>query len=451
MQSETQRIATWCCGLSIGSIPGDARRLVRHAFLDTLAVTVSGSRMPGPKIVAAVERRSSEPREASVLGMGFKTDMRCAALINGTSAHAEIFDDNNGPMIGHPSASLVSALLPLAQARKKDGRSLLEAYTVGLEVSVKLGRALNPDLYRNGWHATRVLGVIGATAACCRLVGLDPARTAHAMGTAASMASSLRQNFGTTTMALHVGLTARDAIHAMLLAEAGLESDPLALEGSYGLYRAFAGQREKPKAPHFGDELELEASGLIFKLYPTGAPTLAAIDAALQWRSSSASGDQDIEQIICMVHPWNFMTLRTEEPATPVHARVNMRYCVSVALLFGEVTARQFEPEVLNHPSVRRLMKLIEIRESRDLPDSDEFPAELHIRTSGGSMSVHRCEVPPGGSGRTLSETQLMDKFTTCAKPSLGKPAIKSAVARLLELESLQEVQTLCETLEGSP
>lgn len=136
-----------------------------------------------------------------------RTDVLSAALINGTSAHAELFDDNNAPMIAHPSAPLFSALLPLAQARGASGQALIHAYAAGFEIGVKLGRMLNPKLYEQGWHATRVLGVLGSTAACCRLLGLDPKRTAAALGVAASMASGIRQNFGTMTMALHVGLT----------------------------------------------------------------------------------------------------------------------------------------------------------------------------------------------------------------------------------------------------
>ena len=55
------------------------------------------------------------------------------------------------------------------------------------------------------------------------------------------MASGLRQNFGTMTMALHAGLTARDAVHAALLAEKGFLSDGEALDGKYGFFNLFAG------------------------------------------------------------------------------------------------------------------------------------------------------------------------------------------------------------------
>mgnify|MGYP000561840011 CR=1 FL=1 len=51
----------------------------------------------------------------------------------------------------------------------------------------------------------RTLGILGATLACCRLIGLDVTRTAHALGIAASMSGGLHGNFGTQTKALHAG------------------------------------------------------------------------------------------------------------------------------------------------------------------------------------------------------------------------------------------------------
>jgi hypothetical protein len=110
---------------------------------------------------------------SSLIGLGQRTDLLNAALINGTSAHADLFDDNNAPMMAHPSSPLVSALVPLAQAKGVGGAELLVAYCAGFEVGVTFGRALNSKLYEAGWHATRVLGVIGAAAAAARLLRLD--------------------------------------------------------------------------------------------------------------------------------------------------------------------------------------------------------------------------------------------------------------------------------------
>src|SRR5262249_42932421 len=190
-----------------------------------------------------------------------------------------------------------------------DGADLLAAYCTGFEVGVTLGRALNPKLYEGGWHATRVLGVIGAAAAAARLLRLDPARTAHALAIATSMASGIRQAFGTMTMALHVRLTSRDGIHAALLAEAGFSGDRAALDGRFGYIRLFGGTQTCPTFT-LGQPFELIRSGIIFKPYPCGAPTHAAIDCTLAL--SQQVPLDDVAEIVCLVHPWNGMTLREE-------------------------------------------------------------------------------------------------------------------------------------------
>ena len=444
----TAVIADWVTGSDVRALPPDAVALVRRAFLDTIAVTLLGARMSAPRTVAAVEFARLRADEASVFAMGRKSDVLGAALINGTSSHAELFDDNNAPMIAHPSGPLVCALLPLAQHRGASGRAVVEAYAAGFEVGVKLGRMLNPGLYEKGWHATRVLGVIGATAACARLLGLDAARTAHALGIATSMAGGIRQNFGTMTMPLHVGLTARDAVHAALLAERGFHADPAALEGKYGFFRVFAEQQ--PALATFGAPFELVASGIIFKPYPSGAPSHAAVDAALALRHRLDGDVRRIAQVNCFVHPWNAMTLRDETPQDPLQAKVNLRFCVAAALLHGRLSWREFSDETLADPALQALMRRVSVTIADDLPDNGEFPAELRIETTTGDVLTHRSEVPPGGSTRPLGDAEVVGKLRDCAADVLSPAAIERVIGQVQTLELLDDVTPLCETLERS-
>lgn len=122
-----QEIAAWAVGDGIEWLPGEGVQLVKRAFVDTLGVTLLGARLEGPRIVAEIECSAGGRPEASIVAMRRKTEVRSAALINGTSAHADLFDDNSAPMIAHPSAPLVSALLPLAQVRGATGRAVLQA------------------------------------------------------------------------------------------------------------------------------------------------------------------------------------------------------------------------------------------------------------------------------------------------------------------------------------
>lgn len=445
-----ETIAGWASRLRLDDVPAEAQAVVRRAFLDTIGVSLSGSRLDSARIVAdLLAGQGSLGGSCSVIGRGRKAVALDAAVANGTAAHAELYDDNNKPMISHPSAPLVSALLPLAQARGLAGRDVLLAYVAGFEIGVALGRRLNPGLYQAGWHVTRVLGVLGAASACSRLVGLDARRTGHAIGIATSMASGLRENFGTMTMALHAGLTARDGVHAALLAEAGFLADAEALDGRYGFFNLFAGKG--PGALALGEPFELLASGIIVKPYPSGAPTHAAVDAAIALRAAIGDDLDRIERIRCLVHPWNFMTLREGVPEDTLRARVSLRYCVAAALRFGELGSRQFEDDSLRDPALRRLMAMVEIEQADDLPDNGLFPAEVRIALADGRTLSERRDIPPGAPERPWSDAEAKNKFRSCARGVIAEQAAEQAIGMIAELDRLPAIADLCELLEGAP
>jgi 2-methylcitrate dehydratase PrpD len=105
----------------------------------------------------------------------------------------------------------------------------------------------------------------------------------------------------------------------------------------------------------------------------------------------------DVAEIVCLVHPWNRMTLREETPRDPLQAKVNMKFCVAAALSRRRLTHDDFTPAALD-PEIMRLMDRIRVSISDDLPDIGEFPAEVRITLSDGSAKAERRDVPRGGS-----------------------------------------------------
>jgi 2-methylcitrate dehydratase PrpD len=232
------------------------------------------------------------------------------------------------------------------------------------------------------------------------------------------------------------------------LAEHGFQSDAAALEGKYGFFRVYAG--ELPALLTFGEPLELLASGIIFKPYPSGAPTHAAVDAALALRPQLQGGAQAIARVTCFVHPWNAMTLRTEEPRDPLQAKVNLRFCVAAALLYGRLTWREFSDAALADGTLQDLMRRIEVTISHALPDNSEFPAEVQIETREGEVLRHRTDVPPGGSTRPLTDAEVVAKLRDCAAAALDPPVVDRVIGLVQSLETLADVAPLCEALEGT-
>ncbi|MDQ0221061.1 2-methylcitrate dehydratase PrpD [Peribacillus cavernae] len=94
--------------------------------------------------------------------------------------------------MGHPSAVIVPTVLAVGETYKISEADVLKAFIIGTEVSCRLGELTKPTLYENGWHATSVVGVLGAAAAAGYLLKLDVQQLENCFGIAATTAFGLR-------------------------------------------------------------------------------------------------------------------------------------------------------------------------------------------------------------------------------------------------------------------
>src|SRR2546428_4851717 len=218
--------------------PRDAIASVRRAAPDAIAVMPAGSTEPIARIVREVARAEGGTRLCTVVGASLRTSPTWAALANGAAGHAHDFDDTSFALLGHPSVPLLAAALAAAEAETADGAAVTLAYLLGFEIDAAIGSAINPDHYTRGWHSTATIGTIGCAAAAARLLALDLGQVRHAMGLAASLASGLKENFGSMTKPYHAGHAARNGVLAALLAREGLTASESALDGKQGFLGA---------------------------------------------------------------------------------------------------------------------------------------------------------------------------------------------------------------------
>src|SRR6478672_4343043 len=218
----TESLAERIAGVRYDALPEAAMHWARVAILDTVGCTLAGASEPCALIVARVTAAGGP---CLVFGTAQRVAPLDAALINGTASHALDFDDCSNTLGGHPSAPILPALFALAETRAIDGRAFVAAYVAGWETETRIARGINFYHYEKGWHPTATIGVFGATAACCHLLGLTPDVTARALGLAASFASGVKANFGTMTKPLHVGHCSRNGLFAALLAAEGFTAN----------------------------------------------------------------------------------------------------------------------------------------------------------------------------------------------------------------------------------
>ncbi|MCH7999458.1 MAG: MmgE/PrpD family protein [Chloroflexi bacterium] len=446
------------------SVPEDAIAQAKRALLDTLGVTLAGSREESARIVADWVREQGGRAEVAVLGRSFRAPAADAALANGAAAHALDFDDVSLPMRGHPSAPLLPAALAVAEKASRSGRDLLTAFVLGFEVETSLGRAIGEAHYALGWHATSTLGTLGAAAACARLLRLDIARTQMAFGIAASLASGLQQNFGTMTKPLHAGWAARNGVVAAELAARGFTADRRALEGESGqtparpggFLRAMSGGAEPDleSIASLGRPYQITSSGFGVKLYPCCYAVHRSLDAVLEMKARHRIDPAGIEAIRVEVSRGSLMPLRGDSPATGLEGKFSLEYCLAAALLDGHVMLTTFTDEAVHRPAVRELMAKIEVSEGPD-ESGGTFPiggyAEVRIVLRGGEEQFLRVDTPRGDPSRPLSWEELTEKFRDCAQGVLPGEATEGAVGLIGRLEEVRDLAELTGALTGAP
>ncbi|HYE89970.1 MAG TPA: MmgE/PrpD family protein [Terriglobales bacterium] len=447
MTTATSRLADFVLSTTLDTAPDAALVQVRRAALDTLGVMLAGASEPVAAITRTVARVEGGAALCTVVGSALRTSPTWAALCNGAAGHAHDFDDTNFALLGHPSVPLFATALAGGEADAADGAAVVLAYLIGFEVSAALGVALNPGHYTRGWHATATLGTIGCAAAAARLAGLDHAQTMHALGIAASLASGLKENFGSMTKPYHAGHAALNAVTATALARAGMTASPSVLEGSQGFAAAFSGEKLGPGAfEQLGREWEIVRSGIAVKPYPSCALTHSAIDALIALRARHAIGAEQVEDVEVGVNHVVPEVLRHPAPTNALERKFSMPYCAAAALGRGAVGIEDFTDGPVRDPAVAALVPRIRMVVDPSLPDSREEHhawSRVTVRLRDGRTFA---EAPRGASGHPdapLTDAQLRDKFLGCAGGVLGDGAAAAVADQIARLDAVPDIRAL--------
>ena len=230
----TAEIARRAAALAWHDFPDDLVERTRQCLLDWFAVTVAGAQDELTDILVreAVEDGATGP--ATLIGRSERVLPSAAALINGAASHALDYDDVNFAMGGHPTVTVVPALLALGEQLGASGQLFIESFIAGYETSGRIGRLVSPSHYQKGFHVTGTVGSFSATAAAGRMLGLSDKQLAVAFGIAATQAAGLKSNFGTMCKPLHAGTASEHGLRAARLAAKGFTARSDSLECDQG-------------------------------------------------------------------------------------------------------------------------------------------------------------------------------------------------------------------------
>ena len=442
------RLAGFIAGSRSEAIPVAARELAKLALVDFVGCAVAGTDEPVSRVVVRQCGAADGAESATVIGHPARARPVEAAWANGTTGHAHDFDDSNMVMGGHPSVVLLPALLSLGEVRHAAGAAMVDAYIVGFEVLMAVSRAVNLEHYEKGWHPTATLGAFGATAAAARLLRLDEAQCAHAIGLAASMSSGVKANFGTMAKPLQVGEASRRGVLCALLAADGATASPQALEGRQGFLNVYNGEgRYRAEAlASVGEGFELLRSGFKFKQYACCGSTHAPIDAALALRWQHGLQAADIAQVRVAMNARRRVHVDRPVVADELAAKFSVQYTVAAALADGAVGLRHFTPGCIARTDLQDLVRRVELATLEGGDAALAQGCEITVQSRDGAVRSVRLE-DAQGRGADAYRGYMATKFSDCVARQFDAGAAQALMRDLLAIDDCPDIAPLVRRL----
>jgi 2-methylcitrate dehydratase PrpD len=436
----TERLAEHVLAVRHGELPDDARKLARQCILDWFAVTLAGSTEPLTRILAEDAAEQGGTADCTLVGLRQRASTRQAALINGASSHALDYDDVNFHLGGHPTVTLVPAILALAEQRGSSGADVIAAFVAGYEMGARVGALVRPSHYERGFHATATIGCFAAAAGAAHLLRLDRRMAQTAFGIAATRAAGLKSMFGTMCKPLHAGMASESGLFAALLAAKGFTSRQDAIECEQGFAQTHA-DRLKIEAA-----LEPPAAGLhirnnLFKYHAACYLTHAPIECARKLKDAHGLKPGDIARIRLKLDKAADKVCNIARPTTGLEAKFSLRQTVAFALAGVDTAALgTYSDAMAQDPRFFGLRDKVEIEFAADW---DHAFAEMAIETTDGRRfeSKHDAGVPADDIER--QDRVIGAKFLSLAEPVLGKAGAASLGELVARLDTLPNLRAL--------
>jgi 2-methylcitrate dehydratase PrpD len=365
-----------------------------------------------------------------------------AALVNGTAAHGEDFDDTfeGGPV--HAGAVIVPAVLAACERHRPDGAAALTGIAVGVETMCRLGLVTPKLVHKAGFHPTAVFGAIAAAAGVAAALKLDRRGVVDALGIAGRMAAGIIEYLaeGAWTKRMHAGWAAQSGVRAALLAKYGFVGPRTVFEGTHGFFHGFAhttnGNFEALIAD-FGERWVTET--LAFKPYPCGTMAHPYIDCA---RRLAARGidPNAIKELVCEVGEgtahrlWEPLADK-QHPSNGYGAKFSTPYCIAAGFVRGNVGLGDFTDAAVKDPAVLAIAAKVRYVIDPDNPYPDNFTGHIRAVMRDDRVSKERQPHMRGGAHEPLTRQDIEDKFALNARQGRWPEArIAPALARAMGL-----------------
>lgn len=431
-KSLAHRLAEYACSLQFEDLGKNVVHEVKRRLVDSLGCALGAWNEDPCRIAREVVADFSAKHGATVIGTDHKAPPDWAAFANGCCIR--YFDYNDTYLSkepAHPSDNF-SAVLAVGESVGASGKEMILAAAIAYEVQCRFCDAAS--IRARGWdHPT--YGAFSTALACAKLMKLDPERTRHAINIAGVHCAAFRQaRVGELSHWKGVAFAnaARLGVYAALLARAGMTGPAPIFEGAMGFEKELG--VSLGKVADVFDKSEEAVSGegpasmilkTSIKYWPAEYHSQSAIEAALFLRQEIGDPSK-IRSVRIESHDASVDIIGSEpekwKPETRETADHSLPYITAIALIDGEVTEKQFQPERFTDPKIWKFLEEVTVQRNDELSAlyAKAVANIVHVTLQDGRVLTKRVDYPLGNALNAVSDEQLEGKFESLVVPALG-------------------------------
>jgi 2-methylcitrate dehydratase len=396
----------------------EAYETARYCLMDTLGCGLEALEYPAcTKLLGPIDPETVVPRGAKVPGTKFQLDPVQAAFSIGAMIRWLDFNDTwLAAEWGHPSDNLGGILAVADWLSRNQSQSLLvkDVLTAMIKAHEIQGViALENSFNRVGLDHV-VLVKVASTAVVAHMLGCTYEQVVNAVSQAWVDGQSLRTyrhapNTGSRKSWAAGDATSR-AVRLALISKTGEMGYPSVLTAkTWGFYDVLFKGKEFKFQRKFGSYV---MENVLFKIsYPAEFHAQTAVECAMsifQQMKSARKTSDDIKKIRIRTHEAAIRIIDKKGPlSNPADRDHCIQYMVAVPLIFGRLTAADYEDDVARDPRIDPLRNKISCVEDKRFTRDYHDPKKRSIANAltvefkdGSKLKEVVCEYPIGHKRR---------------------------------------------------
>lgn len=399
-------------------VPEEVREQARLCLIDYMACAMGGAKMMKAEDDRFFETVALQGGNVSIIGCERKTTLHNAAFIQAMNVHATELDDGHRLGMIHLGASIISALLPVAEVELLPIDDVLTGVVVGYEAAIRAAMAMQPSHKVRGYHTSGTCGTIGSAIAIAAAMHLPMGRMKTALSAATASAAGLleMQEDESQMKPFNLAQAAVGGITAAYAAKTGYVGPDDPIGGKRGLLAVMSENPNLEPLQDF-DTVPFEIMCIYRKPYAACRHCHPAIEAALWIKVSKGIQVSDITTIDVDTYKLAVGGHDHTDIKGVASAKLSTPFSVALAMKNNSANLMDFNPETVKDPAILDLTKRVKVHVNEELTSwsPQKRAAIVKITTIDGKEFSREVDYPKGEPENPMTEKEVIGKYQDMA------------------------------------